>query len=194
MAKMYFRYGAMNCGKTAHLLQVAHNYNENGFDVLVIKSSVDKKGDKNIVSRTGLKREVDILVSKDEEIIPLIDLNTTALLVDEVQFMTESQIKELWYISKVYDIPVICYGLKTNFKAKLFEGSKAVIELADDLEELPTICSCGKKARYNARYINGKFTSEGEEVAIDGIDAEYKSLCAECYIKELQKQKIKQKY
>lgn len=190
MAKMYFRFGAMNCGKTTALLQVAHNYEEQGMKVIVIKSSVDKKGDKNIVSRLGIEREVNLLVPPSEKISTNIDFkNLDCILVDEVQFMTPSQIKELWIISKIKDIPVICYGLKTNFKGELFEGSKAVLEVADELEELSTICKCGNKARFNARIENGEYVSVGEEVAIDGMDAfiQYEPLCGECYINKVLK-------
>ncbi len=186
MAKMYFRYGAMNCGKTTSLLQVAHNYEEKGMKVIVVKSSIDKKGDKNIVSRLGIEREVDVLLEPNEKLLDRISLeNISCILVDEVQFMMPNQVKELWIISKLHNIPVICYGLKTNFKGELFIGSKPAIELSDELEELATICSCGKKAKFNARVINGEFVSDGDEVAIDGIGAEYIPLCGECYIREV---------
>lgn len=188
MSKLYFRFGAMNCGKTTALLQVAHNYEEKGMKVVVVKSSIDKKGDRNIVSRLGIEREVDLLVAPNESILDTIDLNNVnCVLVDEAQFMTPSQIKELWIIAKLKDIPVVCYGLKTNFKAELFEGSKAALELSDELEELATICMCGRKAKFNARMINNEFVFEGEEVAIDGIDAEYEPLCGTCYITKVLK-------
>jgi len=188
MSKLYFRFGAMNCGKTTALLQVAHNYEEKGMKVVVVKSSIDKKGDRNIVSRLGIEREVDLLVAPNESIIDNIDLNNVnCILVDEAQFMTTSQIKELWIIAKLKDIPVVCYGLKTNFKAELFEGSKAALELSDELEELATICVCGRKAKFNARVINNEFVLEGEEVAIDGIDAGYIPVCGTCYITKVLK-------
>lgn len=188
MAKLYFRYGAMNCGKTTALLQVAHNYKQNGMNVIVIKSSVDKKGDKNIVSRIGISREVDLLLPPDETIKDNVNLNNlNCILVDEVQFLTPQQIKELWIISKLNDIPVICYGLKTNFKGELFPGSKTIIELADELEELSTICKCGKKAHFNSRIENGEYVINGMEVAIDGIDATYEPLCGKCYIEKVLK-------
>lgn len=191
MAKLYFRFGAMNCGKTTALLQVAHNYEEKGLNVVVIKSSIDKKGNKNIVSRLGIEREVDILVPPNEKILDYIDLkNINCILVDEVQFMTKNQIKELWKIAKLKDIPVITYGLKTNFRGELFEGTKAVLELADELEELATICKCGKKAKFNARLIKGKYVYDGEVVAIDGIDAEYEPLCGKCFIENVLNEKI----
>ncbi|MBE6139692.1 MAG: thymidine kinase [Firmicutes bacterium] len=186
MSKIYFRYGAMNCGKTTALLQVAHNYEEKGMKILLIKPAVDKKGDKNIVSRLGIERKVDILLDSNEKLKHVLKLdNINCILVDEVQFMTKEQIKELWIIAKMKDIPVICYGLKTNFKGKLFEGSKALLEVADELEELITICKCGKRAKFNARLENGKYVSVGEEVAIDGIDAKYEPLCGKCYIENV---------
>ena len=188
MAKLYFRFGAMNCGKTTALLQVAHNYEEKGMKVVVIKSSVDKKGDRNIVSRLGVEREVNLLIDPNESILENVHLEgVNCILVDEVQFMPKHQIKELWMISKLANIPVVCYGLKTNFKGELFEGSKAVLEVADELEELATICSCGKKAKFNARLVKGDYAWDGAEVAIDGIDASYEPLCGECYIKKVLK-------
>lgn len=188
MSKLYFRFGAMNCGKTTALLQVAHNYEEKGMNVVVIKSSIDKKGDKNIVSRLGVERKVNLLISPDEKIIDNIKLdNINCILVDEIQFMPKEQVKELWMIAKLKNIPVICYGLKTNFKGELFEGSKAILELADELEELATICKCGKKAKFNARLINGKYVKEGDVVAIDGIDAKYEPLCGKCYLNKVLK-------
>lgn len=186
MAKLYFRFGAMNCGKTTALLQVAHNYEEKGMNILLIKPKVDKKGENKVVSRLGIDRKVDVLVNGDEKLKDILKLdNISCILVDEVQFMNKEQIKELWIIAKTKDIPVICYGLKTNFKGELFEGSKPIIELADELEELITICKCGKRAKFNARIINGEYVKDGEEVAIDGIDATYEPLCGKCYIENV---------
>lgn len=186
MAKIYFRYGAMNCGKTTALLQVAHNYEEKGMNILLIKPKIDKKGNNKIVSRLGIERKVDILLDSNDKLKETLKLNNiNCILVDEVQFMTKDQIKELWVISKLKNIPVICYGLKTNFKGKLFEGSKALIEIADELDELITICKCGKRAKFNARVVNGKYVKSGEEVAIDGIEAEYEPLCGKCYIENV---------
>lgn len=193
MAKMYFRYGAMNCGKTAILLQVAHNYEEKGMKVILIKSSKDKKAGNKVSSRIGLERQVDLLLTPKETIKENIKNgnisfeNLRCILVDEAQFLTKEQVNELWIISKMCDIPVICYGLKTNFKGYLFEGSKALLEKSDKLEETSTICECGNKARFNARIENGKYISEGEEVAIDGIDAAYEPLCGKCYIEKVLK-------
>ncbi len=192
MAKLYFRYGAMNCGKTTALLQVAHNYEEKNLKIIIIKPTIDKKGQDKIVSRLGIERKVDVLLDKEDSILKKINLESiSCILVDEVQFMNKKQIEELWLISKLKDIPVICYGLKTNFKGELFEGSKTLFALADELDELITICPCGKRAKFNARIINGKYTLTGEEVAIDNIDAKYESLCGKCYIEKVLKKNIK---
>ena len=188
MAKLYFKYGAMSCGKTTELLQVVHNYNRKGFNVILIKPAVDKKGDTKVVSRLGVEREVDYILDEDELLSDKVELeNIDSIVVDEAQFMKEIQINELWMISKLYDIPVLAYGLKSNFQGHLFEGSKTLLEKADVREELVTICSCGKKARFNARKLGDEYTISGEEVAIDGIDATYEALCPECFIKKVLK-------
>lgn len=188
MSKLYFRYGAMNCGKSSNLMQVAHNYEENNKVVRVIKSKEDTKADNKLSSRIGLEREVDILIEKDESFEKYFEdwnNNVHCLLVDEAQFLSAKQIEELWIVSKMYDIPVICYGLRTDFRSNLFEGSKRLLELADELEELPTICECGKRARFNARFVDDTFTLEGDEVLIDGSksNVKYKPMCGKCYIK-----------
>ncbi len=188
MAKLYFKYGAMSCGKTTELLQVVHNYNKKGFNVILIKPAVDKKGDTKVVSRLGVEKEVDYILNEDELLSDKVELEKIdSIVVDEAQFMRETQINELWMISKLYDIPVLTYGLKSNFQGHLFEGSKTLLEKADVIEELVTICSCGKKARFNARRLGDEYTISGEEVAIDGIDAIYEALCGECFIKKVLK-------
>ncbi len=192
MAKLYFRYGAMNAGKSAILLQVAHNYEEKNLKVLLIKSAVDTKGENKIISRIGISRNVDILLDRQESLCESQYLKqiklANCILVDEAQFLTSKQVWELWHITKELDIPVICYGLRTNFKSELFEGSKRLMELSDELEEMATICSCGKKARFNARVINNVYVRSGEEVEIDNThNIKYDSLCAECYIKKVEK-------
>lgn len=192
MAKLYFRFGAMNCGKSSALMQVAHNYNENQKRVVVIKSSIDTKADDFISSRIGLTRKVDILIEPEKSLEPYYEdwnQDVSCILVDEAQFLSAKQVEELWVASKMYDIPVICYGLKTDFQSHLFEGSKRLLELADDIEELSTICSCGKKAKFNARFVNGNFTLEGEEILIDGSSAEveYRPMCGKCYLKNRRK-------
>lgn len=187
MAKLYFRYGAMNCGKTIHLLQTAHNYEENNMKPFVIKPSVDTKGGVTIVTRIGLKRKVDLLLKPNANIRELIDLtDIDCILVDEAQFLQPYQVEDLWKIAKLVDIPVICYGLRTTFKSKFFIGSKPLMELADELEELVTICSCGAKAKFQGRKVNGEFVTDGDEVAIDGVNhVTYEPLCGKCYLEKV---------
>lgn len=193
MAKLHFRYSAMNAGKTTIMLQTAYNYEERNQKVLIIKPSVDTKGGNKVVSRIGLSRDVDYLISPEDSIIKKLEdcLNwVNCILVDEAQFLTKSQVDELYYITKLYNIPVIAFGLRTDFRTNGFEGSIRLLELADALEEMPTICRCGKKARFNARKVNGEFTSDGDSVVIDGTqNVEYESLCGSCYIEKVLKLK-----
>ena len=199
MAKFHFRYGAMNAGKSTILLQTAYNYEEKGKKVVILKPSVDTKGDEKIVSRIGLERKVDYLIGDNDSIISKLVDNISSfscILVDEAQFLKRKQVDELFYISKMMDIPVIAFGLRTDFKSNGFEGSIRLLELADALEEMPTICRCGKKARFNARKVDGKFTFDGDSIVIDdNSEVIYESLCGACYIEE-QKKLInkKQKY
>ncbi len=187
MAKLYFRYGAMNCGKTMHLLQTAHNYKENNLKTIVIKPIVDTKAGTCIVTRIGLKRKVDVLLKPHDNVRQVLDLTDIAcILVDEAQFLQPHQVEDLWKIAKLSDIPVICYGLRTKFTSKFFIGSKPLMELADELEELVTICSCGAKAKFNARKVNGEFVTDGAEIAIDGENnVTYEPLCGKCYIEKV---------
>lgn len=191
MSKLYFRYGAMNCGKTTSLLQVAHNYEERGMKVVLIKPSIDTKANDSVSSRIGVERKVDHLVSPEENLKGYLNLlvgNTSCVLVDEAQFLSESQVEELFVFSKLTNIPVICFGLRCDFRTNLFPGSKRLFEFADEIEELYTICRCGRKARFNARIVNGEFTLDGDQVAIDG-DVEYESLCGKCYLTKVRKMK-----
>ena len=191
MAKFHFRYGAMNAGKSTILLQTAYNYEEKGKKVVILKPSVDTKGDEKIVSRIGLERKVDYLIGNNDSIISKLGDNISSLsciLVDEAQFLKRKQVDELFYISKMMDIPVIAFGLRTDFKSNGFEGSIRLLELADALEEMPTICRCGRKARFNARKVDGKFTFDGDSIVIDDTsDVSYESLCGACYIEEQEK-------
>lgn len=189
MSKLYFRYGAMNSGKSTHLMQVAHNYEERGMKIVLIKPAVDKKGEDKIVSRLGVERKTDMLISNEDNILERIQerLKTHSMdciIVDEVQFLKSYHIDQLFEIAVSYDIPVICYGLRTDFQMNGFEGSSRLLLLAHSIEEMKTICTCGRKAILNGRKINGKFIFEGEQVAIDdGGEVEYESLCGECYFK-----------
>ena len=190
MSKLYFRYGAMNSGKSTNLMQVAHNYEERGMRVLLIKPSTDKKGGDKLVSRLGVERKVDLLINDDQNVYEEVKnwqnnkYKIDCILVDEVQFLKSHQIDELFEVAVCLDIPVICYGLRTDFKMQGFEGSTRLLLLAHSIEELKTICKCGRKAILNGRKINGKFVFEGEQVAIDNVDnVEYESLCGYCYFK-----------
>ena len=190
MSKLYFRYGAMNSGKSTHLMQVAHNYEERGMKVILIKPATDKKGGDKLVSRLGVERKVDILCLENMNIYEEIQkwqevkFKVNCILVDEVQFMTKEQVDQLFKIAVVLDIPVICYGLRTDFMMEGFEGSTRLLLLAHSIEEMKTICKCGRKAILNGRKINGEFVFEGEQVAIDNIDnVQYESLCGHCYFR-----------
>ena len=190
MSKLYFRYCAMNSGKSTNLMQVAYNYEERGMRVLLIKPSTDKKGGDKLVSRLGVERKVDLLIDDAQNIYDEVNkwqsekYNIDCILVDEVQFFKANQIDELFKVAVCLDIPVICYGLRTDFKMEGFEGSTRLLLLAHSIEELKTICKCGKKAILNGRKINNKFVFEGQQVAIDNVDnVEYESLCGHCYFK-----------
>lgn len=190
MSKLYFRYGAMNSGKSTHLMQVAHNYEERGMNVILMKPCIDKKGGNKVVSRLGVEKNVDIMISENDNILNLVSnyieekSKIDCLLVDEVQFIKANQVDQLFKIAVTLDIPIICYGLRTDFKMNGFEGSTRLLLLAHSIEEMKTICACGKKAILNGRKINGRFVFEGEQVAIDEQDDVcYESLCGECYYK-----------
>jgi len=190
VSKLYFRYGAMNSGKSTHLMQVAYNYEERGMKVIILKPKVDKKGGDTLVSRLGVNRQVDLLISEEDNVFDTIDnylkenRRINCILVDEVQFMKKKQIDELFQIAVGMDIPIICYGLRTDFKMDGFEGSTRLLLVAHSIEEMKTICACGQKAIFNGRKINGKFVFEGEQIAIDEQDdVRYESLCGHCYYK-----------
>ena len=182
---MYFRYGAMGSGKTAALLQVAHNYEQKNMKVILIKPSIDTKGDSKVVSRIGISREVDIILGPNDGIMErMFPKKPYAIIVDEAQFLTPEQVEELYLITKAYDVPVLCYGLRCDFQMKGFPGSTRLLEIADDIEELKTICKCGSKATQNLRLINGKPIFEGEQVVIDDhTQVEYEGVCGKCYLK-----------
>lgn len=186
MAKLYFRYGAMNSGKTTALLQVAHNYEEKGMKILILKPSVDTKGNEKIVSRLGISRKVDFLISIEDSVKNILEKfkdSVHCILVDEVQFLKEYQIDELFEISVMWNIPVICYGLRTDFLMNGFEGSRRLLLIAHSIEELKTICGCGSKAIVNARKVNGEFVFYGEQCVIDGEkNVEYESICGKCFM------------
>lgn len=191
MAKLYFKYGTMESGKSTKIIQEAYNYDRNNKSIIVAKPIIDSKGNDKIVSRIGIQRKIDVYIESDnlKEIYEKINKDTFCILIDEAQFLNKNQVLELFKITKLLEIPVMCYGLKSNFKGEFFEGSEALMIYADSLEEIVTICSCGKKARFNARKVNGDFVTDGEDVLIDGSNenVEYVPLCGKCYIKKVKK-------
>lgn len=189
MAKLYFRYGPMNSGKTRLLLSTAYNYKEVGSSVLIVKPEVDKKAGSFLQARSGEEIIADVLLKNDDDFYKIFKSlhieNLGCILVDEAQFLEPKQVDDLFNIVIDFNVPVIAYGLRSDFKREMFPGSKRLMELAHSLEELKTICwnNCGRKAIFNARMIKGKFITNGSQVAIDGLDAEYHSLCGHCYKK-----------
>jgi len=193
MALMIFKYSAMNGGKTLNILQTAHNYEENNFKLIIVKSVKDTKGEDTIISRNGMNRKVDILLGENESLLTeenyKIYYTAKVILVDEVELLNENQIKELWMIAHLINIPVICYGLKSNFKGEIFgDGIAQIFAIADIIEEIgsSSLCRCGKKAIFNARKENDKFTDVGPNIVIDDgskKEYEYVPLCGDCYLK-----------
>ncbi|MCK2037613.1 thymidine kinase [Microbacterium sp. SSW1-49] len=211
MAKLYFRYGAMNSGKSTALLQAAYNYEERGQHVLLAKPAIDTKGAGEIASRLGVTRPVDFLIAPDddarhlfarnreragraveEELLPSGPVDVACLLVDEAQFLTPAQVDDLFRIAVEDGIPVMAYGIRNDFRTHAFPGSARLLAIAHSLEELKTICRCGRKAVFNGRVIGGRFVFDGDQVAIDeGADGSaapelttYESLCGTCYLEE----------
>jgi thymidine kinase len=195
MSKLYFRYGAMNSGKSTALLQAAYNYEERSQHVLIAKPSVDSKGDKSIISRLGVARDVDFLItptqnlrekfaSEAETLNRAENKKIACLLLDEAQFLTPEQVDQCLEIAVLDGVPVLAYGIRTDFKTLSFPGSKRLLEISHSLEELKTICRCGRKAMFNGRLLNGVFVFDGEQVAIDGDQVTYESLCANCYLEK----------
>ena len=193
MSKLYFRFGAMNSGKSTALLQAAFNYEERSQHVLLAKPAIDSKGDRNIVSSLGVTRHVDFLVEPTVNLRNLLAQQAAAfeaktgnkiacLLIDEAQFLTRDQVDQCLEIAVLDGVPVLAYGIRTDFKTNAFPGSMRLLEIAHSLEELKTICRCGRKAMFNARLVNGEFTFDGEQVAIDGDQVTYESLCPSCYL------------
>ena len=186
----------MGCGKTAQLLVVAFNYEERGQKVCVIKPAIDTKNDKKLLSRIGLSRDTDFVFSRDDNLFSKIKehyAKVNCVLVDEAQFLTPKQADELSEVASLLNIPVICYGLRLNFKQNDsgFEGATRLLQLAHEIEELKTICDCGKKATRNLRFFNGVLMTEGEAVVIDDgkTEVKYKAFCPDCYYKMIGRSK-----
>ncbi len=192
MAKLYFKYGAMGSSKTAQALITKYNYEENDMRVWLLKPSADVRDGVNILrSRIGLEAEVEIAP-------PTADIygryrddhagSCDAVIVDECQFLTPEQIDQLRAIVDDYNVPVMCFGLRTDFQTKLFPGSHRLMELADCIEEIKTMCDCGAKATVNARISGGYIVTEGAQVVLGGNDS-YIAMCHRCYINGIREHK-----
>ncbi|MBE7073980.1 MAG: thymidine kinase [Clostridiales bacterium] len=197
MNKLYFRYGAMGSSKTAQALMIKFNYQQKGFNVFLFKPICDNRCQENgksyVSSRIGLKSECLEFTKEDNffdicqkhMIVNVNKIQKNVIIVDECQFLTKSQVEELKELSLF--LPVLCFGLLTNYKTELFEGSKRLIELADSINEIKSVCRCGRKATINARLNDGKIVCEGEEIVIGGDDR-YEGMCYHCYKTKLNKQ------
>ena len=188
MTKLFFRYGAMNSGKSTAVLQVAHNYEERDQRVVLVKSSVDTKGDDQIVSRLGVTRRADLLLSPGQDLRAALQALSARIygvgcvLIDEAQFLTPEQVDQALAIAVLDEIPVVAFGIRTDFRTKAFPGSQRLMEVAHSLQEMKTICRCGNKAIFNARLGEHGIIREGEQVMIDGESACYEAVCARCYL------------
>ena len=179
MAKLYFRYGAMGSSKTANALMVHYNYLERGSNAVLLKPKLENRdGEKIIKSRIGLESECDYVedfvadIGTDWEAAKKYD----AVIVDECQFLSSEQVDWLSDLIDYAEIPVICYGLRTDFQSKFFPGSKRLMEIADKIEEIKTVCWCGRKAEINARIHDGKIVRDGEQVMMGGNES-YIAIC-----------------
>jgi thymidine kinase len=184
VAKVYFRYAAMNAGKSTQLLQVRHNYHERHQRTLLLKPHIDNRDGEDVVKPRigGLVAKVDALIYPDTDLCALVEDNRRkagkldCILVDEAQFLAPGQVKQLCEVADFQNVPVMCYVLRGDFRAELFAGSAALMALADDIEELKTICWCGKKATINARVLDGHVLREGPQLMIGGNET-YTALC-----------------
>ena len=194
MAKLYFKYGAMGSSKTAQALITKYNYEENGLKVWLLKPSADTRDGQDILrSRIGLEARVEV-APPDSDIYTRFRQTRRGccdiIIVDECQFLTTEQIDQLRAIVNDFDIPVICFGLRTDFQTKLFPGSRRLMEVADTFDEIKTICDCGNKAIVNARIdCNGHIVTEGAQVVLGGNDS-YIAMCHRCYETGIREHKV----
>jgi thymidine kinase len=185
MAKLYFRYAAMNAGKSTALLQVAHNYEERGMKVRLFTAGLDLRAGKGVISsRLGMSREAETFGPDTEFLRSHLGDNIACLLIDEAQFLAPEQVRQLHRLAHVDGVPVVCYGLRSDFRAEAFAGAAALLTLADDIEEMKSVCACGRKATFNLRIdANGQRVREGEQVFIGGNDR-YRAICPACYYQD----------
>jgi len=183
MAKLFFRYAAMNAGKSTALLQVAHNYEERGHAVRIFTAAVDDRYGQGVVtSRLGPQRATEVF-TRETDFLALLTASPgiACVLIDEAQFLTKAQVWALHEVAHLRHIPVICYGLRTDFQGELFPGSASLLGLADEMDEMKTICDCGRKATMNMRVdASGRKQTEGAQVEIGG-NSRYRSVCGRCF-------------
>lgn len=194
MAKLYFKFGAMGCSKTAQALITKFNYEERGMKVLLLKPSIDKRDGETIVrSRIGLKAEA-ITVPGDENLYDLYvneNKDCNVIIVDECQFLAPDQVDQLSQIVMDYDVPVLCFGLSTDFLTHLFPGSRRLFEIADSIAEIKSVCKCGCKATVNARLDdNGNVVFSGDQVCLGGNER-YVAMCKKCWLKAKREQEAR---
>ena len=192
MAKLYFKYGAMGSSKTAQALITKYNYEENDMSVWLMKPGTDTRDGESVVkSRIGLKAEARV-ISPEMDVYEIYraeyDGKVDAVIVDECQFFTVEQIDQLRTIVDDFNVPVMCFGLRTDFQTKLFPGSLRLMEVADTIQEIKTICDCGAKATVNARISDGYIVTEGAQVVLGGNDS-YIAMCHKCYVRGIREHK-----
>lgn len=189
MAKLYFKYGAMGSSKTAQALITKFNYEERGMRVWLIKPSTDSRDGENMIrSRMGLASEVRVISKSDDicEVFISEAKSSNVIIADECQFFTKEQIDQLRKITDEFDVPVLCFGLRTDFLTRLFPGSHRLFEVADSITEIKTMCECGRKATVNARIDkNGNIVTEGRQVFLGGNDR-YIAMCHKCWIDKIK--------
>ena len=192
MAKLYFRHGTVGSAKTLNLLAVAHNYRQQGKDVLLLKPEMDDRfGKEQIKSRAGLEMSADVLVREDTDLFLLDFEGVDCILVDEVQFMAPRIIEQFRAISVEKGVPVICYGLRTDFRSNLLEGSRRLLELADSIEEVKATCHfCNHKSIMNLKHVEGVATNEGPAIQL-GAEESYFPSCYSCYQQQLAAAAVK---
>lgn len=187
MAKLYFRHGTMGSAKTLNLLAVAHSYQQQGKKVLVLKPELDDRfGRETVRSRSGLEKTADLLVRPETKLTPDSLVGLSCILVDEAQFLSCEFVDHLHSITRDLNIPAICYGLRTDFRTNLFEGSRRLLELADTIEEIKSVCNyCNKKAVFNMKLVGGRASIAGPKIHL-GAEEAYLPTCAKCYHAQLQ--------
>lgn len=187
MAKLYFRYGTVGSAKTMNLLAVAHNYRHQQKEVLLVKPRLDIRfGEDVIQSRSGLAMDADILMDDNTELSSEKLRGVHCLLVDEAQFLSSAAVDQLRRITDELDVPVICYGLRTDFRTLLFDGTKRLFEVADSIEEIKTTCAfCNRKAIFNLKHTAGRPTVAGPTIDL-GADEKYLPACFSCYYGQLE--------